>query len=561
MATRVDDPVTIDAPDVETPHSEVLSRRRRSVTPTSVLFVSSIGVFMAFIDATIVNIAFPDIRQSFPSADFGSLSWVLNSYNVVFAAFLVPAGRISDLLGRRRVFTFGAGLFTLASVACAVASSLDLLIAARVVQAIGAAAMVPASLALVLQAYGTAKRARAVALWASIGAVAAGLGPAVGGVLVDLSSWRLTFLVNLPIGLLAIALSSRRLVESRAPGRRLMPDLRGAAIFALAIALLTFGIVEGPTKGWDAPIVLVPAGVSIGLLWAFWRRCKVHPAPVFDPALMRVRGFVGANLLSLLVASGYFAYLLCNVLFLTSVWGYSELQAGLALTPAPFVAAACARPLGKLIDKVGYAGVGLFGTVVWTIGVTLLVTVVGPTPNFVGQWLPIMAVLGLGAGAALPTFGAAAVAAAPGERFATATAINSVARQIGAVLGVALLVAVIGTPNPRNPVAVLDAFDRGWTFAGACLCAAALLVWTMGRITRPAEASAAEAEAEAERRAALPTYPDLPPIPQREEAPRPVVAARSTPAEILGEVSIFHELTQEVLEEVAERAEVVQLAG
>ena len=525
------------------------------------LLVSSLGVFMAFIDATIVNVAFPDIRRSFPTATLGSLSWILNSYNVVFAAFLVPAGRISDLLGRRRVFTFGTFLFTLSSVLCAVAPSLGLLIAARVLQAIGAAAMVPASLALVLHAYGSAKRAHAVAVWASIAAIAAGLGPAVGGVLVQASSWRLTFLVNLPVGLIAIALTGRHLIESRAPGRRRMPDIKGAAIFALSIALFTFGIVEGPTEGWDSPLVLVPAGLAVVLGYVFARRSKKHPAPVFDPDLLRIRSFVSANVLSLLVASGYFAYLLCNVLFLTTVWGYSELDAGLALTPAPFVAAAVARPLGKMIDKVGYTGVGLFGAVVWTTGVVLLITVVGPTPDFVGQWLPIMCVLGVGAGATLPTFGAAAVAAAPGGRFATATAINSVARQLGAVLGVALLVAVIGTPNPKDPQAVLDAFDRGWSFAGACLAAAALLVWTMGRITRPAEASAAEAKAEAERIASLPTYPELPAFPAPVPGERPAVTPRSTPAEVLREVSLFHDLDPELLDEIAESAEIVQVSA
>src|SRR4051794_12069649 len=516
---------------------------------------------MAFIDATIVNIAFPDIRRSFPTASFGSLSWILNSYNVVFAAFLVPAGRISDLLGRRRVFTFGTVVFTLASALCAAAPSLELLIAARVLQAIGAAAMVPASLALVLQAYGVARRTHAVALWASIAAIAAGLGPAVGGVLVELDSWRLTFLVNVPIGLLAIVLTGRKLIESRAPGRRRMPDMAGAGIFALAIALLTFGIVEGPTEGWTSAIVLVPAGASVALALVFARRCRWHRAPVFDPELLRIRSFVSANGLSLLVASGYFAYLLCNVLFLTAVWGYSELEAGLALTPAPFVAAAVARPLGRLIDKVGYAGVGLFGAAVWTTGVVLLVTVVGPTPDFVGQWLPIMALLGIGAGATLPTFGAAAVAAAPGERFATATAVNSVARQVGAVLGVALLVAVIGTPNPHDPSALLDAFDRGWTFAGACLCAAALLAWTLGRIVRPAEASAASARAEAERIATLPTYPDLPAAPEPAVEARPILPARSSPAEVLHEVSIFGDLDPALLEEIADHAEIVHASG
>src|SRR4051812_44933588 len=190
MTTQLERPATtVEAPPAEPSHRS--RKRRQAVTPTTVLLVSSLGVFMAFIDATIVNVAFPDIRQSFPSADLGSLSWVLNSYNVVFAAFLVPAGRISDLLGRRRIFSVGTAIFTLSSVACAVAPSLGLLIAARVIQAIGAAAMVPASLALVLQAYGPARRAHAVALWAAIAAIAAGLGPAVGGILVEADSWRL----------------------------------------------------------------------------------------------------------------------------------------------------------------------------------------------------------------------------------------------------------------------------------------------------------------------------------------------------------------------------------
>ena len=561
MQTEVAQPDAAPTPAPVTDDSARPVRRRRSVTPTAVLLVSSLGVFMAFIDATIVNVAFPDIRNSFPGAGLGSLSWILNSYNVVFAAFLVPAGRIADLLGRRRIFRFGTVVFTLASVACAVAPSLGLLIAARVLQAVGAAAMVPASLALVLHAYGPARRAHAVALWAAIAAIAAGLGPAVGGVLVQIEGWRLAFLVNIPIGLVAIALIGRHLIESRAPGRRRMPDLAGAGIFALAIALLTFAIVEGPTEGWSSPLVLIPALLSLAFGFVFARRCSRHRAPVFDPELLRIRGFVAANALSVIVASGYFAYLLCNVLFLTTVWRYSELDAGLALTPAPFVAAAVARPLGKLIDKVGYATVGLFGAAVWTAGVFLLVTVPGTKPDFLGEWLPIMGVLGIGAGATLPTLAAAAVAASPGQRFATATAVNAVARQIGAVLGVALLVAVIGTPNPRDPAAVLDAFDRGWLFAAGCLCAAALLVWTMGRIIRPAEASAAEAQAQAEQIAAMPPYPELPVAPEPAWIARPIVTGHSTPAQVLSEVSIFGELDQTVLEDVADRAEIVRIAG
>ncbi len=340
-----------------------------------------------------------------------------------------------------------------------------------------------------------------------------------------------------------------------------MPDIAGAGLFALAIALLTFAIVEGPDQGWTSAIVLVPAAASVLVGVLFWRRCTWHPSPVFDLDLVRIRSFTAANTLSLLVGAGYFAYLLCNVLFLTAVWGYSELDAGLALTPAPFVAAAVARPLGRLIDRVGYAGVAIPGAFVWTSGVVLLLTVVGPTPDFVGQWLPIMVVLGVGAGATLPTLGAASVAAAPGERFATATALNSVARQVGAVLGVALLVAVVGTPNPQNPQAVLDAFDNGWTFAACCLGAAAILGWTMGHIQTPSEASAAAARAEAERLAALPALPDVPAPARPDALARPAAPVPLTPAETLAEVSIFSELDPGLLGEIADRAQVVHVPG
>src|SRR5215212_5963019 len=202
--------------------------RRRAPAPSTVLAVSSLGVFMAFVDATIVNIAFPNIAQSFPETGISSLSWVLNAYNIVFAAFLVAAGRIADLLGRRRMFLFGLALFTFASVLCAIAPSANALIGFRVIQGLGAAFLVPASLGLVLQAFPAERRAHAVALLSAVGALAAGVGPSLGGLLVSLSDWRLVFLVNLPVGIVAYYLSRRFLVESREPGRRRLPDLVGS---------------------------------------------------------------------------------------------------------------------------------------------------------------------------------------------------------------------------------------------------------------------------------------------------------------------------------------------
>ena len=207
-------------------------------------------------DATIVNIAFPNIAHSFQGSTIASLSWVLNAYNIVFAAFLVAAGRLADLLGRRRTFVFGLELFTAASILCAFAPSVGLLVAFRVVQALGAAALVPSSLALVLHAFPADRRTHGVALLSAVAAAAAGLGPSLGGLLVAAWNWRLVFLVNVPIGIAAVLLARRQLVESRTPGRRRMPDLFGALLFALAIAALVLGVVKGQEWGWTSARVL-----------------------------------------------------------------------------------------------------------------------------------------------------------------------------------------------------------------------------------------------------------------------------------------------------------------
>src|SRR5438105_5816198 len=183
--------------------------RRLAPSPRRVLAIASLGASVAFVDATIVNIAFPNIALSFRGTPISSLSWVLNAYNIVFAAFLVAAGRIADLLGRRRVFVFGLELFTAASLLCAAAPSVGALIGFRVLQALGAAFVVPSSLALVLNAFPPERRSHGTALLAAVAAAAAGLGPSLGGVLVAVSNWRLVFLVNLPIGVVAIALARR----------------------------------------------------------------------------------------------------------------------------------------------------------------------------------------------------------------------------------------------------------------------------------------------------------------------------------------------------------------
>jgi EmrB/QacA subfamily drug resistance transporter len=529
---------------------EVVQRRR--VTPRQVLGVASLGAVLAFVDATIVNVAFPDIRSDFEDASLGGISWVLNAYNIVFAAFIVAAGRIADLLGRKRMFEVGIVLFTVTSVLCALAPSVQLLVAARVLQAVGAAIVVPASLALVLEAFPERERAHGVALWSAAAALAAGLGPSLGGVLVELGGWRLAFLVNLPIGVVALLASKRTLVESRAPGRRMVPDLFGALVLAGATAALTLGIVKGEEWGWSSAGVLVSFAAALALGAAFIDRCRWHHAPMIDLGLLRIRSLAASNAITLIAAAGFYSYVLCNVLFLTTVWGYSVLDAGLAITPGPFIAAAVARPASKLAERIGAGFTVMLGALIWAAGVGYLVALVDVTPDFLGQWLPGMAILGVGAGITFPVVGSAAVAEVTGGRFATATGINSIARQLGAVLGVALLVAIVGTPGRAE---VADAFDRGWTFAAACFVLTAAGALAIGRVSaqEPSDAPEPDQERRPARRQPEPARAEVAPL--RSAAPRPA----RTATESLRQVPMFAGLPDETLERIAHRAESVHV--
>jgi EmrB/QacA subfamily drug resistance transporter len=464
---------------------------RHRVPSSRVLGVAAAGAGLAFVDATIVNVAFPDIQADFAGTSLGTLSWVLNAYNIFFAALLVAAGRFADLLGRRRTFHAGILVFTVASLGCAAAPSTGTLIAARALQAIGAAILVPASLALVLEAYPPRERAHGVALWSAAAALAAGLGPSLGGVLVEAGGWRLAFLVNLPLGAVALLAGRTTLVESRAPGRRTMPDLPGAGLAAVAIAAVTLGIVQGDAWGWTSAAVLGAFAAGAGLVALVVRRCSWHRSPVLDLELLRIRSLSVANALTVVGAAGFYAYVLNNVLFLTGVWGYSVLEAGLALSPGPFVAAAIARPASRIAARIGYRPVLVVGALVWAAALAEVRARVGTEPAFLSQWLPAMVALGIGAGLTFPLLSAAGVASAPGARFATATALNSVSRQLGAVLGVALLVVVVGTPAPAEAAA---AFDRGWTFAAVCMAVIAAGATVLGRV-RPIDVADAPAAA------------------------------------------------------------------
>jgi len=457
-------------PATPTSAAETALLRRGRVRPGVVLLVASLGLFMAFVDDTVVGIAFPNIVRSFPGATLSELSWVLNAYNIALAALIIPMGRFADRFGRRRVYIAGIVLFTLASALSAAAPSIDALIAARALQGAGAAAIIPASLAIVLHAFPAGKRAEAVTFWSATAALAAGVGPSIGGALVDAYNWRLVFLVNLPIGVAVWFLARRQLVQSRAPGRRTTPDLPGALILAVAVGALTLAIAQGPDWGWTDARVAAALLLAVVATAAIVQRARRRSDTVLDTELLRTPRFTVTSGLTVIGSAGFFALGLANVLFLMQVWRYSPLQAGLATTPAPFLAAATAGLAARFVMRFDARRIVAVGAVIWTAGPLFLLARAGTQPDFLGTYLPAAALLAVGVGIAFPLVSDAAVAGAPRGRYAGASAMNGAVRQVGAAVGIAILAALIGSTTATLS---LPAFQRAWVFAAVCFAVVA----------------------------------------------------------------------------------------
>jgi len=467
--------------------------RLTKASPSLVLLVVATGVFLASLDLFIVNIAFPDIESHFENSSASSLSWILNGYTIVFAALLMPAGRIADRIGRKKVFLAGLLVFAVASVACAASWSVDALIWFRVIQGIGAAMLMATSLALLLHTFPPAKRPMAIGIWAAVGGVAAALGPPVGGILVEFS-WRWVFLVNVPIGLAAWYIGTRVITESLDEGETRWPDAIGTAMLAIGVAAISWGLVEAPDWGWGAAstIGVLVAGVAL-LAGVVYRAARTPGSkiPVLNLELFRSRAFAMASLTGLVFTVAFGAMLLCNVLFLTGPWDYSVLKAGLSLAPGPAMAAITAIPAGKLGAKVGAGPLAALGSLVFALGTLWWITHIGIEPNYAADLLPGMFFTGIGVGLVLPNISAAlASTLAPGE-LASGTAVLSAARQIGAVLGVAALFAVIGNPDPADPVAV---FHDAWIFIALTMLASAACGLAIGRGEHPEVAASRSVE-------------------------------------------------------------------
>jgi len=450
-----------------------------------VLIVVSVATFVASMDLFIVNIAFPSIERDFAGTSDATLSWVLSAYAIVTAALLIPAGRLADLLGRKRLFMGGLVTFVVASALCAAAPGAGWLIGARVVQAAGGAVLMPTSLALLLAEFSGRQRAVAVAIWSATGAVAAGAGPPIGGLLVQ-ASWRWVFLVNLPIGLVTAVIAARILSESRDPEGKRFPDLAGAVMLVLASSALMLAIVQGQSWGWTSPRITALFAGSVVLAAGFVYWSSRHPAPVLELGLFRARAFSAANISGTLFFAAFGAMLLASVLFLTRVWHEDILTAGLQISPGPISAAAFAVPGSLLSRRFGERTTAAIGAVLFAVAGLWWLRTVGLQPHYASEFLPGWLIGGAGVGFVVPTLASASAAALPPSRFATGSAVYGMTRQFGIALGIAILIAVLGTPRGAQ---VLPAFRSSWEVTVGLAFASAIAALAIGRIRiAPAQA-------------------------------------------------------------------------
>ena len=446
-----------------------------------VFAITSLGTFVVSLDLSIVNVAFPAMAQAFPDATRSQLAWVITAYSIVFGSLLVVGGRSGDRNGLRRMFFAGLATFTLGSALCGLAPSVALLIAGRALQGVGGAFTLPASVGLLLAAVPNDRRSQTVALWGGVGALAVATGPSLGALIVSHWGWRWVFYVNLPIGALAW-LWGRSVLPDPQPTREAAaerPDYLGALLLSLCLGAATLAISEGDGWGWSDPRILIAALASPVLGALFLARCRSHPSPVLDLSLFRARAFAVANLATLAYAMGFFAMLLGNILFLTDVWQYSILRAGLAVTPGPLVVALVSGFAGRTAARTSFRTVLVPGALCFAAGLAWFATQVGVEPAYLSQWLPGTLLIGLGIGLSFPVLSAAAVSSLPKERFGVGSAVNQTARQVGGAIGVAILVAIVG--DASSPHEALGHFQHLW-FYGATM---ALISGSIGSLLRP----------------------------------------------------------------------------
>jgi EmrB/QacA subfamily drug resistance transporter len=431
---------------------------RRSASPNQVLAIVCVGIILANLDLFIVNVGLPNIARDFSHATLEELSWILNGYAITYASLLIFFGRLAERYRRNMSFLLGVGLFTAASAACAMANSVETLVGFRVVQAAGAALMTPTSLGLLLASFPPERRGGAVRAWTAIGGLGAALGPLVGGGLVALD-WRWIFIINVPIGLVAMLVGWRMLPD--VPGHEVpRPSPWAAALVTGGIGLVTFAIIKVNDWGWMSPRIGLCLALSAVLLALFVRHCIRSANPFVDPSLFHNRHFTGAVLIMAPYSAAFGGMLLSIALYEQGAWGWSAFKTGLAIAPGPLLVPVTSLLVaGRLIKRFGPASVITVGVLCMMAGLGCWALAVGLQPNAAAVVVG-MVPIGVGVGLTFPTVMGVGMGSLPPGSFATGSGVINMIRQAGLAIGVAFFIAVLGAP--ATPIARMEAFHLGW---------------------------------------------------------------------------------------------------
>ncbi len=447
--------------------------RLSSATGRWLVLTTVLGSGMALLDSTVVNVALPRIGRDLDT-DLAVLQWTVNAYMLTLASFILLGGALGDRYGRRKIFIVGVVWFAIGSLLCGLAPNDLVLVAARALQGIGGALLTPGSLALIQASFHPDDRARAVGLWSGFGGVGAAIGPFVGGWLVDGPGWRWVFLINVPLAVLCVPVALKHVPESRDPNAHGRFDVLGAVLGAVALALVTYGLI-GPQL-WVGL-----AGVAVAVLFVLVEQRM--PVPMLPPSIFRVRQFTGVNLVTVCVYAAFGGFFFLTALQLQVVAGYTALGAGTALLPTTVLMLLLSAKSGELGERIGPRIPLTVGPLICAAGMLLMLRV-GENASYVRDVLPALLVMGLGMVTLVAPLTASVLASVESGRAGLASGVNNAAARAAGLLAVAALPLLAG----MGPEAYRSAAEFGETFRRAMpMCAGVLVVgaliawWTVRR--------------------------------------------------------------------------------
>ncbi len=448
------------------------SVRFGSATGRWVIVATVLGSGMAFLDGTVVNVALPAIAEDL-HAGLSGLQWTLDAYLVTLASLLLLGGSLGDQYGRRRVYLLGMAAFTAASLLCGIAPNIGFLIAARAIQGVGGAMLVPGSLAILSSTFDPADRGRAIGVWSALAGAIAAIGPFLGGWLIDAVSWRLIFVINLPIAALAAFVTLVHVPAARPAGTSHdPPDVAGAVTVSLGLGLLAFAMIEGADEFGPREVAAAVAGiVALVVFVAIERR---RPRPMLPLGIFRSRQFTGANLTTLAIYAALGGTVFLLVLELQLVLGYSALEAGASLLPVTMMMLLLSSRMGQLAQRIGPRWPMSIGPIVVAAALALL-TRVGPGSDYATDILPAATLFGLGLAVTVAPLTAAVLGAVDDAHMGVASGVNNAVARVAGLLAVAVLPAAIGLDIAGGDDAVTDGFHRAM-LVGAALCVVGGLV-------------------------------------------------------------------------------------